>query len=281
MTRRDEEEVCERTRGCAARALRDFLQRLLTSCPERRSPHQPLQAQAGTRILQYYGSVSAMRMRPCLLIGALLVVTTSAARVQQPLLVARIPKPSEPTPAAKLLDVATSTARESLTLLVFLRLMSMAAMRLDLPPKARVALCSFAWIIVVQGSARLQGVMQKPTEVLSPDWYSKLIKPAWNPPPWAFPLAWIPLKLAQTVAATLLWQREGLRVFTSPAVLLYVIHITLGDVWNRAPAGAAVSNTPGDGWIIRPHSPPAFMTWIARSPCLVDVQSNSSSSSAY
>ena len=44
MTRRDEEEVCERTRGCAARALRDFLQRLLTSCPERRSPHPEMKA---------------------------------------------------------------------------------------------------------------------------------------------------------------------------------------------------------------------------------------------
>jgi benzodiazapine receptor len=120
--------------------------------------------------------------------------------------------------------------------------------------RLRSLLTTVAWIVVVQGSSRLQGVMQKPTVrarasypalrepltrracirqvVLSPDWYAKLTKPAWQPPPWAFPAAWIPLKLAQTIGAAVLWTSIGHRVFDAPAVWLYVAHITLGDVWN-------------------------------------------------
>lgn len=154
----------------------------------------------------------------------------ASGHTPRPLLIARAPTTTEPTPAVKLLDVVSSTARESMTLLLFLRGAALVIDRSS--PKLRGALTILAWIIVVQGSSRLQGVMQKPTETLSPEWYNKLRKPSWQPPPWAFPLAWIPLKLAQTAAATILWQGSGLEVFSSPAVIMYVIHIALGDVWN-------------------------------------------------
>ena len=74
--------------------------------------------------------------------------------------------------------------------------------------------------------------MQPVDTVLSPKWYEGLRKPSWTPPPWAFPLAWIPLKLLQTIAAAMIWETEEARVFSSPAVLLFVVHLALGDVWN-------------------------------------------------
>ena len=89
-----------------------------------------------------------------------------------------------------------------------------------------------AWIVVIQASQRLQGYMQPDDTVLSPKWYEGLRKPSWTPPPWAFPLAWIPLKLLQTIAAAMIWETEEARVFSSPAVLLFVVHLALGDVWN-------------------------------------------------
>jgi len=98
--------------------------------------------------------------------------------------------------------------------------------------RSKDLLTQLVWLAVIQASSRLQGVMQKPTTVLSPEWYSKLKQPSWNPPAWAFPVAWIPLKILQTVAAGTLWRAVGRKVFYSPAVVLFVVHLALGDVWN-------------------------------------------------
>jgi len=151
---------------------------------------------------------------------------------QQPSLIAATAvRVQEPSPAAKLLDVARSTLGESLILLVFLKAAALLIYRVD-DSRLQLILTQLAWVVVVQASSRLQGLVQTPTKTLSPEWYGKLVQPSWNPPPWAFPLAWIPLKLAQTIGSAVLWQAIDLRVFDSPAVVLFVVHVALGHVWN-------------------------------------------------
>jgi len=155
---------------------------------------------------------------------------TNVVPIKHPTLLAAR-NPPQATPAVKLAEVTAATTSEMMIILLFLKGTALLIDR-AVEPWLRSLLTTVAWIVVVQGSSRLQGVMQKPTVVLSPDWYAKLTKPAWQPPPWAFPAAWIPLKLAQTIGAAVLWTSIGHRVFDAPAVWLYVAHITLGDVWN-------------------------------------------------
>ena len=70
----------------------------------------------------------------------------------------------EPTPAAKLLEVTASTTAEAVTVLCFLRLFAVVVGFCQ-SPRSRALLSILSWIIVVQGSQRLQGLMQSTTEV--------------------------------------------------------------------------------------------------------------------
>ena len=118
-------------------------------------------------------------------------------------------------------------------LLCFLKCIALLISRSASMSARSKALCGqAAWIVVVQASALLQGAMQPLAEPLQPEWYNNLDKPTWVPPPWLFPLMWIPLKLLQTVASAYLWDLNDLRVFTSPSIMLFVLHLSLGDVWN-------------------------------------------------
>lgn len=178
--------------------------------------------------------------------AALLAATcTSAATIQScqssrtTLLVAAAPGPILPTPAAKVLDVGLSTASETALLLIVLKVAALLIKGMEVRGSETLAkvFSQLTWLVVVQGSARLAGMVgvnnqiARPTKVLNPAWYDSLAKPSWNPPPWAFPLAWIPLKILQTFAANLAWTTSGRKVFSVP-IVLFVTHIALGDVWN-------------------------------------------------
>lgn len=132
----------------------------------------------------------------------------------------------EPTPALKLLDVVSDTGAEVVVILGMLKIVQQAVRRAS---SERIAfwIGQLGWGFIVQGSSRLQGIVQKNNLTLNEGWYQGLVKPRWTPPNWAFPLAWIPLKVAQTIAAGTLWRRCGHAVF-DPAVVMYVLHISLG-----------------------------------------------------
>ena len=178
--------------------------------------------------------------------AALLAATCTSAATIQPcqnskitLLVAAAPGPILPTPAAKVLDVGLSTASETALLLIVLKVAALLIKGMEARGSETLAkvFSQLTWLVVVQGSARLAGMVgvnnqiARPTKVLNPAWYESLAKPSWNPPPWAFPLAWIPLKILQTFAANLAWTTSGRKVLSLP-IVLFVTHIALGDVWN-------------------------------------------------
>ncbi|CAJ1947911.1 unnamed protein product [Cylindrotheca closterium] len=67
------------------------------------------------------------------------------------------------------------------------------------------------------------------------DWYSKLQKPSWNPPGWVFPIMWLIIsKPTQFVA---LWKLKEMKMTMTGsedlALLVYCIHLSLGDAWNK------------------------------------------------
>jgi len=147
-------------------------------------------------------------------------------------LLAAVPRPL-PTPAAKLFDVGVSTVTETALLLLFLKVSAVLLSKVS-PGVTHKVLSQLVWILIIQGSSRLQGVcgqVGRTKQVLNPNWYAALAKPSWTPPSWAFPLAWIPLKLLQTFAASLAWAALDRRVLATP-IILFVLHLALGDVWN-------------------------------------------------
>lgn len=138
----------------------------------------------------------------------------------------------DPTPATKVLEVMSSSAFEVIVCLAVLRLCAICIARCY-NARTRAVLSLASWLIIIQGSQRLQGIVQSSKEVLSPVWYATLRKPVWNPPPWVFPVVWIPLKVMQVFSASRLWARLEYRTATAPAIILFVLHLALGDVWNR------------------------------------------------
>jgi tryptophan-rich sensory protein len=63
------------------------------------------------------------------------------------------------------------------------------------------------------------------------DWYTRLAKPAFNPPAWVFSPVWTLLYLAMGIAAWLVWrERRAARV--APALALFVVQLILNAAWS-------------------------------------------------
>ena len=94
-------------------------------------------------------------------------------------------------------------------------------------PKVRSAswpaLVGFMLLCVVGGAA--SGLATPPN-----DWYWKLSKPLWTPPPWLFGPVWTLLYLMMGVSAWLLWRRRS-RPDGRAAITLFFIQLALNFAW--------------------------------------------------
>lgn len=64
------------------------------------------------------------------------------------------------------------------------------------------------------------------------DWYEALNKPSWQPPNWAFPIAWNTIFLLSIVSIILIWNaRPGSRR-TNAAIGLFIINGILNVTWS-------------------------------------------------
>lgn len=61
--------------------------------------------------------------------------------------------------------------------------------------------------------------------------YTSVQRPAWAPPPLAFPVIWMGIAVLRVAASYLVWQQLGADYLSWPLVL-FVIHLALGDTWN-------------------------------------------------
>lgn len=61
--------------------------------------------------------------------------------------------------------------------------------------------------------------------------YQSLQRPGWAPPPLAFPIVWMSIAVLRVVSAYLVWSAMG-QTFLCLPLILYVVHLSLGDTWN-------------------------------------------------
>lgn len=62
------------------------------------------------------------------------------------------------------------------------------------------------------------------------DWYARLVKPPWSPPPWVFGPAWTILYTLMAVAAWLVWRAGGWKVQKIP-LGLFLVQWLLNALW--------------------------------------------------
>ncbi|MDF5719456.1 MAG: tryptophan-rich sensory protein [Rhizonema sp. PD37] len=61
--------------------------------------------------------------------------------------------------------------------------------------------------------------------------YDQIIRPKWAPPPIAFPIVWMIIAVLRVISSVLVWQQMNHRFLVLPLVL-FVVHLALGDTWN-------------------------------------------------
>ena len=99
-----------------------------------------------------------------------------------------------------------------------------------------MSLITLAALIVAVAAAASTGTMYKPGP-----WYDGLVKPAWTPPKWAFPVAWILLYAAMAWAA---WRVSMVEIalagptVVGPALAVFAAQIVLNAIWTPCFFGA-------------------------------------------
>lgn len=61
--------------------------------------------------------------------------------------------------------------------------------------------------------------------------YQSLQRPGWAPPPIAFPIVWMSIAVLRVASAYVVWSAVG-QTFLCWPLVLFVIHLSLGDTWN-------------------------------------------------
>lgn len=61
--------------------------------------------------------------------------------------------------------------------------------------------------------------------------YNQVARPAWAPPPIAFPIIWMTIGVLRVISSVLVWLAMGQEFLTLP-LITFVIHLALGDTWN-------------------------------------------------
>ncbi|WP_375499009.1 TspO/MBR family protein [uncultured Nostoc sp.] len=61
--------------------------------------------------------------------------------------------------------------------------------------------------------------------------YDQVIKPKWSPPPLVFPIVWMIIAILRVISSLLIWQQMNHQFLVLP-LILFVVHLALGDTWN-------------------------------------------------
>jgi tryptophan-rich sensory protein len=61
--------------------------------------------------------------------------------------------------------------------------------------------------------------------------YLSIERPGWAPPPLAFPIVWMSIAVLRVVSAYLVWSTLG-QAFLCLPLMLFMVHLSLGDTWN-------------------------------------------------
>jgi len=61
--------------------------------------------------------------------------------------------------------------------------------------------------------------------------YTSLQRPGWAPPPLAFPIVWMSIAVLRVASAYLVWSAMD-QTFLCWPLVLFMVHLSLGDTWN-------------------------------------------------
>ncbi|BAY99325.1 TspO and MBR related proteins [Tolypothrix tenuis PCC 7101] len=61
--------------------------------------------------------------------------------------------------------------------------------------------------------------------------YDQVIRPRWAPPPLVFPIVWMIIAVLRVISSVLIWQQMNHQFLALP-LILFVVHLALGDTWN-------------------------------------------------
>ena len=61
--------------------------------------------------------------------------------------------------------------------------------------------------------------------------YDEIVRPKWAPPPLAFPIVWMTIAVLRVISSLLVWQEMEQKFLVLP-LIIFVIHLALGDTWN-------------------------------------------------
>ncbi|MBD2353145.1 TspO/MBR family protein [Tolypothrix sp. FACHB-123] len=61
--------------------------------------------------------------------------------------------------------------------------------------------------------------------------YDQVIRPRWSPPPLVFPIVWMVIAVLRVISSVLVWQQMNHQFLVLP-LILFVVHLALGDTWN-------------------------------------------------
>ncbi|NET70877.1 MAG: TspO/MBR family protein [Sphaerospermopsis sp. SIO1G2] len=61
--------------------------------------------------------------------------------------------------------------------------------------------------------------------------YDQVIRPKWSPPPLAFPIVWMIIAVLRVISSVLIWQELNHQFLVLP-LIIFVIHLAVGDTWN-------------------------------------------------
>ena len=111
------------------------------------------------------------------------------------------------------------------------------------PPVAISVFMLFAALLTVFAVAILGGAV---TATSVSEWYPDLVKPAFTPPAWVFPIAWNLLYFLMALAAWLVWLKAGSLKDSGAPLSLFGGQLMLNLGWSivffglRSPGGALV-----------------------------------------
>ncbi len=61
--------------------------------------------------------------------------------------------------------------------------------------------------------------------------YDSIVRPKWAPPPLAFPIVWMTIAVLRVISSLLIWQQMNQQFLVLP-LIVFVVHLALGDTWN-------------------------------------------------
>jgi translocator protein len=84
-------------------------------------------------------------------------------------------------------------------------------------------------LLMCVGVGTLESFVTRP-EIAT--WYAGLNKPAWTPPPLAFPITWTILYALMAISFWLLWEKKSQSAARAQAMTLFLVQLAINALWS-------------------------------------------------